>query len=247
LVPLRGFSGRGHVQDDPTSDIRPPTWREAIPRLIGRLVVLIAIVAVSHIVINAALSWAETLPDQSGARTEILILFSVFVIYALLMSLPFVPGIEIAFALLMLRGSELAVPIYMATLAGLTLAFLVGRLVPIQTLQRVFLDLHLVRAARLVERLAPLSPKRRVNELQRSLPRRFARAALRYRLLGLALLINLPGSGMIGGGGGICLMAGMSGVFTPRSTIPTLAIAILPFPVFVFFAGTPDMMPWLPR
>lgn len=162
MVPLRGFSGQGHVQDDPTSDIRPPTWREAIPRLIGRLVVLIGIVAVSHIVINTALSWTETLPDQSGARAEILILVAVFVTYALLISLPFVPGIEIAFALLMLRGAELAVPIYMATLAGLTLAFLVGRLVPIETLRRIFLDLHIVRAARLVDRLAPLPPKRRV-------------------------------------------------------------------------------------
>ncbi|RFU11990.1 hypothetical protein DZD18_14535 [Rhodobacteraceae bacterium W635] len=226
---------------------RPPFWREALPRLLARLLVLVGIVALSHVAIDTALSWADALPDLAGARAERLILLAIFVVYALLISLPFVPGIEIAFALLMLRGSEFALPIYVATLTGLVLAFLVGRLVPIRALRRVFLDLHLVRAAQLVDHLGPLDPLQRVAALQRALPRRFARMALRYRLLGLALLINLPGSGMIGGGGGICLMAGMSGVFAPRSTIPTLAVAVLPFPVFVYFAGTPDVMPWLPR
>lgn len=208
---------------------------------------LIGIVALSHVAIDAALGRADSLPEVAGARAEALILLTVFVVYALLIALPFVPGIEIAIALLMLRGSEFALPIYAATLSGLVLAFLIGRLVPIRALRRVFLDLHLVRAAQLVDRLGPLEPTQRVEALQRALPRRFARVALRYRLLGLALLINLPGSGMIGGGGGICLMAGMSGVFAPRSTIPTLAVAVLPFPVFVYFAGTPDVIPWLPR
>ncbi|MGI3185328.1 hypothetical protein [Nioella aestuarii] len=224
----------------------PPSWRESLPRLAVKLVVLVAIVVLSHVIIDYSLTWAESLPAQAEARMERLILLAVFVTYALLIALPFVPGIEIAIALLVLRGPEFALPIYFATLGGLSLAFLAGRLVPIRSLKRFFLDLHLAKAAALVDRLGPMSPAQRVRELQRSLPRKHARFALRYRYVGLALLINLPGSGLIGGGGGICLMAGMSGVFTPRVTLPTIAIAILPFPLFMWFAGSSGLMPWLP-
>lgn len=232
----------------PSPDIEttPPSWREALPRIAAKLAVLIAIVVASHFVISFALAWAESLPSHAEARAEQLILLAIFITYGLLIALPFVPGIEIAIALLMLRGPEFALPIYLATFGGLSLAYLAGRLVPIQSLRRFFLDLHLVKAARLVERLGPLGPGQRVRELQRALPRRHARAALRYRYLGIALLINLPGSGLIGGGGGICLMAGMSGVFTPRITLPTIAVAILPFPLFMWFAGSSGLMPWLP-
>lgn len=223
-----------------------PSWRESLPRLVAKLVVLVAIVVLSHYVIGFALSWAESLPARAEARAERLILLAIFLTYALLIALPFVPGIEIAIALLVLRGPEFALPIYLATLGGLSLAFIAGRLVPIRSLRRFFLDLHLVKAAALVDRLGPMGPAQRVRELQRSLPRKHARFALRYRYLGLALLINMPGSGLIGGGGGICLMAGMSGVFTPRITLPTIAIAILPFPLFMWFAGNSGLMPWLP-
>jgi hypothetical protein len=230
----------------PQIDSAAPSWRESLPRLAIKLVVLVTIVILSHYLIDYALTWAETLPARAEARAERLILLAIFVTYALLIALPFVPGIEIAIALLVLRGPEFAVPIYLATMGGLSLAFLAGHLVPIRSLRRLFLDLHLVKAAALVDRLAPLGPDQRVRELQRSLPRKHARFAIRYRYVGLALLINMPGSGLIGGGGGICLMAGMSGVFTPRITLPTLAVAILPFPLFMWFAGTSGLMPWLP-
>lgn len=230
----------------PETDTMPPSWGEALPRLAVKLIVLIAIVILSHYAIDFALSWAESLPAHSEARAERLILLAIFVAYALLIALPFVPGIEIAIALLVLRGPEFALPIYLATLGGLSLAFLAGRLVPIRSLKRFFLDLHLVKAAALVDRLGPMGPAQRVRELQRSLPRKHARIALRYRYVGLALLINMPGSGLIGGGGGICLMAGMSGVFSPRATFPTLALAVMPFPVLMWVAGTNGLMPWLP-
>jgi len=234
------------MPDAPHPDLQVPTWRDSFPRLAVKLLLLVAIVVLSHLVVDHALSWAESLPAHAEALSERLILLAVFVTYALLISLPFVPGIEIAIALLVLRGPEFALPIYVATFCGLTLAYLGGRLVPIRSLRRFFLDLHLVKAAQLVDRLGPLDPGQRVRELHRALPRRYARLALRYRYLGLALLINMPGSGLIGGGGGICLMAGMSGVFTPRIALPTLALAVMPFPVLMWVAGTAGLMPWLP-
>lgn len=230
----------------PPIETTPPSWRESLPRLALKLVVLVTLVGLSHYLIDYALSWADSLPTTAEASAENLVLLAIFTTYALLIALPFVPGIEIAIALLVLRGPEFAIPIYLATFSGLSLAFLAGRLVPIHALRRLFLDLHLVKAAALVDRLAPLGPTRRVREIQRALPRKHARLALRYRYVGLALLINMPGSGMIGGGGGICLMAGMSGVFTPRITLPIIAVAILPFPLIMWFAGSSGIMPWLP-
>ena len=118
----------------PEIDTTPPTWGESLPRLAVKLVVLIAIVFLSHFVIDFALSWAESLPARAEARAERLILLGIFITYALLIALPFVPGIEIAIALLVLRGPEFALPIYLATMGGLSLAFLAGRLVPIHSL-----------------------------------------------------------------------------------------------------------------
>ena len=49
--------------------------------------------------------------------------------------------------------------------------------------------------------------------------------ALRYRYVALALAVNTPGNSVIGGGGGIMIMAGLSGIFSPLSTFATVALA----------------------
>ncbi|WP_071673317.1 hypothetical protein [Nioella nitratireducens] len=225
----------------------PPSWREALPRLALKLAVLVGVVLLAHGLIGVALAWVDSLPAHVQAPMHRLVFVAIFLCYGLLIAVPFVPGIEIAIALLMLRGPEFAVPIYISTLAGLMLAYCVGRLVPIRSLRHLFLDLHLTRAAQLVEQLDPLSPDQRVEMLASALPHRFSQMALRHRYLAMAALINMPGSGLIGGGGGICLMAGASGLFVPRKTVLLLTVAILPFPVFMWSAGSSGWMPWLPN
>lgn len=234
------------MNDLPNDNLVPPTWQQAIPRLALRIVVMAGIVFLAHNLINAALGWTESLPhgEQDAAQRWVLVV--IFGFYALLIAVPFVPGIEIALALLMLRGADFVWPIYLSTVAGLWLAFLIGQLVPLSALRRVFLDLHLTRACALIDRLAPLSPKQRVAVLQESLPQRFLGPALRFRYLGLWILINMPGSGLIGGGGGISMLAGMSGVFTARATLPTLALAVLPVSFLVWISGSEGLSAWLP-
>ncbi|NPD21094.1 hypothetical protein [Alterinioella nitratireducens] len=231
----------------PAPYVTPPPWRRALPRLALRVAVLAAIVTLAHFGINAALDWTHTLPEADRGAAEMWVLISIFGLYALLIAIPFVPGIEIAMALLMLRGAELALPIYLSTVGGLMLAYLVGRLVPPGALRRIFLDLHLTRACALIDDLAPLSPPDRVAVLQDRLPQRVAALLLRYRYVCLALLINLPGSGLIGGGGGICMVAGMSRIFSPRWTALTLALAVLPVPLATWMAGAADLLFWLPE
>ena len=59
---------------------------------------------------------------------------------------------------------------------------------------------------------------------------------LRHRYLAIALLLNLPGNALIGGGGGIALVSGMSGVFSFAGFVALTAVAVAPVPL-LFFLG----------
>jgi hypothetical protein len=60
---------------------------------------------------------------------------------------------------------------------------------------------------------------------------------LRYRYVALALAVNTPGNSVIGGGGGIMMIAGLSGLFTPAATFLTVAVAVSPVPLAMMFLG----------
>jgi hypothetical protein len=49
--------------------------------------------------------------------------------------------------------------------------------------------------------------------------------------------LNVPGNAVIGGGGGIALLAGMSGLVTFPRFLATVSLAALPVPLFVVLAG----------
>ncbi|MEO1238529.1 MAG: hypothetical protein AAFW64_02505 [Pseudomonadota bacterium] len=158
-------------------------------------------------------------------------------VYALLIAVPFVPGIEIGIALLVLRGEAVAPYVYLATLAGLCLAYVVGQTVPDRWLHRMFSDLRLMRACRLIDRVAPLSRAERLDALRAALPRMLQPLAGAGRYVLLAILLNVPGNGLIGGGGGLSLLAGLSRVYAPGWTIATIAVAVLPVPLIVWIWG----------
>ncbi|HSG57015.1 MAG TPA: hypothetical protein VLA45_16320, partial [Paracoccaceae bacterium] len=98
--------------------------------------------------------------------------------------------------------------------------------------------LRLRRAAALVARAAPLSREERLEMLLAGSPPRTVALALRYRYIALGLSINVPGNSVLGGGGGLMLLAGMSGLFGPMQTLLTMMIAILPVPMAVALLGT---------
>ena len=87
------------------------------------------------------------------------------------------------------------------------------------------------RAAALVARAAPLTQEERLAMLLEGQAKRSLGALLRYRYLALALAVNTPGNSVIGGGGGIMIMAGLSGIFSPLSTFLTVAFAVSPVPL----------------
>ena len=76
--------------------------------------------------IGIAKKFAEFLSGQWGFG----ILIGGAILYILLLSLPFVPGVELGIVLMCAFGKEGIVFVYFATIAGLSLAFLIGRLLP---------------------------------------------------------------------------------------------------------------------
>ncbi|PKP75018.1 MAG: hypothetical protein CVT84_05315 [Alphaproteobacteria bacterium HGW-Alphaproteobacteria-6] len=165
------------------------------------------------------------------------VIVALLLAYAVLIAIPFVPGVELGISLMVIEGWQIAPFVYLATVIGLTLAYCAGQKMPYATLRRILTDMRLNRAAELMARLEPLSGAERLALLRRRLPARLAPFALKQRYVLLALLINLPGNMVIGGGGGIALIAGLSRLFGFWPMMLTFALAVAPVPVLVYVFG----------
>ena len=159
-------------------------------------------------------------------------------LYTGLMALPFVPGMEISIALLAAFGHQVAILIYAATVAALAISYLIGRLVPTRLIASLFESFGQHRAVSLVRRLEPLSAEQRLEALIAHAPKRFVPTLLKYRYIAIAVALNVPGNAVIGGGGGIALLAGISGLFTFPRYLAIVSLAVLPVPLFVLLVGS---------
>jgi hypothetical protein len=130
------------------------------------------------------------------------------------------------------------VSIYAATVAALAISYLIGRLVPVRLIASLFGSLGQHRAEDLVRRLEPLSAEQRLKTLIAHAPRRVVPALLRHRYIAIAVALNVPGNVIIGGGGGIALLAGISGLFTFPRYLAVVALAVLPIPLAVMLTGS---------
>ena len=159
-------------------------------------------------------------------------------LYALLLAVPFVPGAEIGIAMMVMLGPPIAVLVYLCTVTGLSLSFAVGRLIPIRILVRLAHDFRLDQSARLLEAIEPLNRNQRLDLLISLSSKRFLPLLLRYRYLALAVALNVPGNYLVGGGGGIALIAGASRVYTIPGYLLTILLAVSPVPIAVLILGT---------
>jgi hypothetical protein len=153
------------------------------------------------------------------------------------MAIPFVPGAEIGLALLTAFGASIAPLVYAATVLSMMLAYVVGRLLPGQTLVQLLTLLRLRKAAALMERAVALPPGDRLALFLEGAPPRTVGLALRHRYVALAVIVNVPGNSVIGGGGGIMMLAGLSGIFAPAQTLLTIIIAVSPIPLAILLVG----------
>ena len=157
-------------------------------------------------------------------------------VYVLWMAIPFVPGIELGLALMVMLGSKGVFLVYFCTLLSLSLSFAMGRLIPLKAFARFLGWLHLRKARDLVLQLKPLNSEEKIDFLLKTAPSKVVPYLLKHRYLMIAIILNLPGNALIGGGGGIGLIAGMSRLYPFPKFILLVSLAITPLPL-LFLTG----------
>ncbi len=144
--------------------------------------------------------------------------------YVVLLAIPFVPGAELGFFLLLLFGADIAPIVYGATIIGMTLAYTVGTLIPSDKLLSRFPGLGLNGFHNLARKCD--------DEIGNRKPvGRWLCLCLRHRCAALAIIVNTPGNTILGGGGGIALAAGLSRLYKPTHFLATVAVAVAPVPI----------------
>jgi hypothetical protein len=170
-------------------------------------------------------------------KSDPLLLAAVVLIYMGLIALPFVPGAELGLMLLAMFGAALALPLYLATVLALTGAFVMGRMA----------DRRLLPGWRAGPEGATRAPDPFTDVMDRQHPAWLTKV-FRVRALALILLINMPGNTVLGGGGGISFMAGMTRQFSLASFVACVAIAVAPVPMMVLslpLLGDTDLGVWV--
>ncbi|MGD1968508.1 MAG: hypothetical protein PVH74_16135 [Desulfobacterales bacterium] len=176
---------------------------------------------------------AEKFADFADGQWGTGVLIGGGIFYVLLLSLPFVPGVELGVLLMCVFGKEGIVFVYLATIAGLCLAFWIGRLLPQKwvesRLQMLGISLACDNPSDEIDgMLDNLTSKRRWQQ------NRFQSFFSKYRYLAIAALFNMPGNYLIGGGGGISLVCGFSHHISWKWFLLTVVLAVSPVPLLAF-------------
>ena len=210
----------------------------------SRLQVFLKIIYLILLIIaaNYAANWVtgvlkmELRPSNEALVHKTIIISAI--IYTFLLAIPFVPGAEIGLKLIGMFGPKIVFLVYVCTLAGLLTSFIVGRLISLKALIKLFEDLHFSKPSQLLKKFELLEMDERLRFIVSESPNRLVPYFLRHRYLALAILVNIPGNIIIGGGGGIALMAGISRVYSLTGFLATLAIGVSPVPIAVLIFGT---------
>ncbi len=168
------------------------------------------------------------------------LLMAAIVAYIVASAIPFVPGAEIGLVLMLVLGPTTVVLVYTSMVLALTVAYVIGRTLPPDVIAAIFKFFHLERARRLVLDCAPLDIDAKLALMTERAPPRIIPFLLRHRYITLALAFNLPGNTLIGGGGGIALAAGMSGIYPLGAFITIVMLAVAPVPLLIALVGVPS-------
>ena len=206
-----------------------------------RLLVRLGVILIAALALHFAVNWLgeEVKHVDSGGKKVMFtgMLLLILLSYAFVIAIPFVPGVEIGLTLMAMQGAKIAPLVFLFTLIGLSLAFLAGHLLPYPLLSRFLETWGLRRTAQMVQDIAPLDLEQRTSLMKSRLPMVLGPLFVNWRYVFLAILINIPGNMVLGGGGGICFSAGLSRLFRPVWALLTLALAVAPVPAAFYFLG----------
>jgi hypothetical protein len=179
---------------------------------------------------GVAKKFAEFAGYQWGAG----VLIGGVIFYVLLLSLPFVPGVELGVLLMCIFGKEGIVFAYFATLAGLSLAFFMGRKLPLRWVKSSLEKLGFAHATEHhVDDIDGMLENFSLND--RFCHNRLISFILKYRYPAIGILFNIPGNYLIGGGGGIALACGISRNISWKWFFLTVVVAVSPVPLLAWF------------
>jgi len=218
--------------------------RVKAPEAVGYRSVIVKLICLVLLIVvaNIAVGWVvdalhfEIRPSNEDMVHRMITICAVA--YAVLIAVPFVPGVEIGLTLIGMFGPRIVFLVYVTTLGGLAIAFTAGRLIPLTGLIRLLRDLQFQRASRLLEIIEPMDGADRLAFMVSKAPNRLLPFLLRHRYFALAIVINLPGNIVIGGGGGIALMAGVSRLYSVPGFLATIVLAVAPVPLAILLYGT---------
>ena len=173
---------------------------------IARLLFFIAIViAIGYFLLGGSDKLAMHI-QRSSTPSWVWLLLCCF-IYAMVLMIPFAPGMELGVLIMAMFTTTGIVAAWMTTVIALALAFTIGRT-----------GQHYLWVQRLLF----------LVHSKQSLPSyiQWVRTTLaKYPYLTVALLLNIPGNTFIGGVGGIAIVAGAMGSVSLKGFIVTVAVA----------------------
>ena len=204
---------------------------------LSRIAILLAIIILLNF---AGTSLGQQINFQLFPRHESMLqgaLLIALLLYILLMATPFMPGLEVGMAVMFLFGSKSALLVYFCTIVALSISYTIGRYFPLRIVHRLLKWLCLEKASELVIELEPLAQQERLEYLSGKAPSRITPFLLKHRFVAIAVLLNLPGNALIGGGGGIGLVVGMSRLVPFHTYVLVMAIAVSPVPLCIYLQG----------
>lgn len=159
-------------------------------------------------------AWVDKTCQQADAGDYLLL----GLLYTVLLAIPFIPAIEFGILLMMLLGKPGILLAYVCTVCALTLSYFCG-----WAIHRSRPDPNRLQARRFDDHLLKLS--------QRPLIGRITEVFLRRPYIMLMFLFNLPGNAVLGGGGGIAMLSGASGLLVWYRYLFAVIVATSPVPL----------------
>lgn len=202
------------------------------------VVVLVGIALALFLGGHAAFDWVKEVAEK--ARTPVT-LTVMAIAYTILLAIPGLPGLEVGLVMMAVFGEIGIVAVWLCTVVGLNLTFLVGRRIPRDKLERWLKPRPAPGQQSLVSSAGAAAT---TDTFSMVLDRnKFGRKILQWtgppggwrRYLVVAFLLNMPGNFIIGGGGGIALFCGTSDDIKWRSFLWTTILAAMPIPLMFYF------------
>ena len=208
-----------------------------IPNLFDTKLAKFAALLVVILLLNTGGAWLAALanvqiwPEHLGMIE--LIWATMAVAYVVLMSMPFVPGIEVGLVLMFMLGDGGILLIYLATQLSLSISFWLGQMVPAEKLAQALSFFGFSKMADLLKQSQAVTCDQRAYWLSEHFDSRIGRWLANHQGVSLAILINMPGNSFIGGAGGLSMLMGSTGLICYRHFVAVLAVATAPVPLML--------------